>query len=36
LPDALHEWGSVLWEFRELVAISRETSEVLSVVMAID
>ena len=36
LPDALHEWGWVLTEFRELVAISREASEVLSVVMAID
>jgi hypothetical protein len=36
LPDALHEWGWVLMEFRELVAISREASEVLSVVMAID
>lgn len=36
LPDALHEWGCVLWEFRELVAISRDTGEVLSVVMAID
>jgi hypothetical protein len=36
LPDAIHEWGTVLWEFRELVAIARETGEVLSVVMAID
>ena len=36
LPDAVHEWGFVLEEFRELVAISRETREVLSVVMAID
>jgi hypothetical protein len=36
LPDALHEWGWVLMEFRELVAISREAREVLSVVMAID
>jgi hypothetical protein len=36
LPDALHEWGWVLMEFRELVAISRKTGEVLSVVMAID
>jgi hypothetical protein len=36
LPDAIHEWGSVLWEFRELVAISHETGEVLLVVMAID
>jgi hypothetical protein len=36
LPDAIHEWGWVLTEFRELVAISREASEVLSVVMAID
>jgi hypothetical protein len=36
LPDALHEWGGVLMEFRELVAISREAGEVLSVVMAID
>jgi hypothetical protein len=36
LPDAVHEWGWVLTEFRELVAICRETGEVLSVVMAID
>lgn len=36
LPDAIHEWGSVLWEFRELVAISHKSREVLSVVMAID
>jgi hypothetical protein len=36
LPDSLHEWGYVLMEFRELVAISHEASEVLSVVMAID
>ena len=36
LPDALHEWGWVLMEFRELVAMPREASEVLSVVMAID
>lgn len=36
LPDAIHEWGWVLMEFRELVAISREPREVLSVVMAID
>jgi len=36
LPDAIHEWGFVLLEFRELVAISREARVVLSVVMAID
>jgi len=36
LPDAIHEWGSVLVEFRELVAISRKSGEVLLVVMAID
>lgn len=36
LPDAIHEWGGVLWEFRELVAISREARMVVSVVMAID
>jgi hypothetical protein len=36
LPDGLHEWGSVLMEFRELVAISREARELLLVVMAID
>lgn len=36
LPEALHEWGWVLMEFRELVAISRASGEVLSVVMAID
>lgn len=36
LPDAIHEWGLVLWEFRELVAISRLAGAVLSVVMAID
>ena len=36
LPDAIHEWGFVLLEFRELVAISRPTGVVLSVVMAID
>lgn len=36
LPDAVHEWGSVLLEFREMVAISRSAGEVVSVVMAID
>ena len=36
LPDAIHEWGFVLLEFRELVAISRAAGVVLSVVMAID
>ena len=36
LPDALHQWGWVLMEFRELVAISRDPHDVLSVVMAID
>jgi hypothetical protein len=36
LPDAIHEWGFVLLEFRELVAISRGAGVVLSVVMAID
>ncbi len=36
LPAALHDWGWVLMEFRELAAISRAASEVLSVVMAID
>ena len=36
LPDSIHEWGFVLMEFRELVVISREAGEVLSVVMAID
>jgi hypothetical protein len=36
LPDAIHEWGSVLLEFRELAAISRAAGVVLSVVMAID
>lgn len=36
LTDATHEWGFVLLEFRELVAISREAGVVLSVVMAID
>ena len=34
LPHAIHEYGSVLWEFRELVAINN--GSVLLVVMAID
>jgi hypothetical protein len=32
----VHDFGSVLWEFREFAAIGRSTGEVLSVVMAID
>lgn len=36
LPEAVHDFGFVLWEFREVVAISRERGEVLMVVMAID
>jgi hypothetical protein len=36
LPDAVHEWGFVLREFRELVVISRTDCVVLLVVMAID
>jgi len=36
LPEAIHELGCILWEFRELVAISRDDGEVLLVVMGID
>ncbi len=36
LPAAVHEFSSVLWEFRELAAVSRSARVVLSVVMAID
>jgi hypothetical protein len=36
LPHAVHEFGFVLWEFRELVAINRSTGAVFLVVMAID
>jgi hypothetical protein len=36
LPHAEHEWASVLWEFRELVALSREDREIVLIVMAID
>jgi hypothetical protein len=36
LPDAVHDFGWVLWEFRELAAICRSPRIVLSVVMAID
>jgi hypothetical protein len=36
LPDAIHEWGFILLEFRELVVISRVVGMVLLVVMAID
>lgn len=36
IAHAEHEWASVLWEFRELVAISREAGEVALFVMAID
>ena len=36
IAEAEHEWASVLWEFRELVAISRDGGEVVLIVMAID
>jgi hypothetical protein len=36
IARAGHEWASVLWEFRELVAISRDSGEVALFVMAID
>jgi hypothetical protein len=36
LPHARHEYGSVLWEFRELAVVKRGSAELLSVVMAID
>ena len=36
IARAEHEWASVLWEFRELVAISRDAGEVALIVMAID
>jgi hypothetical protein len=36
LPHAIHEYGFVLMEFRELVLVNRGTAELLSVVMAID
>ncbi|MBM3978808.1 MAG: hypothetical protein FJ304_00720 [Planctomycetes bacterium] len=36
LPEAVHEFGSVLLEFRQVVAICRERGEVLLVAMAID
>ena len=36
IAEAEHDWASILWEFRELVAISRDRSEVVLIVMAID
>ena len=36
LPGAVHDFGWVLWEFREFAAICRSAGVVLSVVMAID
>jgi hypothetical protein len=36
LPGAVHDFGWVLWEFREFAAIRRSAGVVLSVVMAID
>jgi hypothetical protein len=36
IAHAEHEWAYVLWEFRELVAISRDAGEVVLIVMAID
>jgi hypothetical protein len=36
LPDAVHEFGAVLVEFRELVIVDRDQCEVFLVVMAID
>jgi hypothetical protein len=36
LPDAKHQIGDILSHFRELVGISRDTGEVLLVVMASD
>jgi hypothetical protein len=36
LPEAIHQLGCILFEFRELVAILRDDGEVLLVVMGID
>jgi hypothetical protein len=36
LPDAVHDFGTVLWEFREFAAVSRSARLVLWVVMAFD
>lgn len=36
LTHAEHEWASCLWEFRELVAFSRDDGEIALIVMAID
>ncbi|MGC1275811.1 MAG: hypothetical protein WBC44_19060, partial [Planctomycetaceae bacterium] len=36
LDGAKHDWGDVLWEFRELVTISRTEHELGLIVMAID
>jgi hypothetical protein len=36
LPGAVHDFGRVLWEFREFAAIRRSAGVVPSVVSAID
>jgi len=36
LPHALHDWGNVIDEFRELVFLSRAENEIALIVMGID